>query len=231
MSYKHRRKRSKNSKTASINGGYSKSVKSQSHKHHSKPLCLSCGLSSESYIELCHMCYYGGNGNTEDRMRFEEQQEKEDRAAKRNLNKKKLCQAKLNRYDLEERSEWLSDDVVIIDDKFKVTSDTENEYEPKMYVEVIYSEDKKSKKYHMKDFRQFVDVFLNNEKIECNINASFITKKRGISSRKKIVHHIWTGSDTACHMASTGGLDVKKYKASDPSNGGTVCKLCTQTKN
>lgn len=231
MAYGHGRKFSKNSKIASANGGYRKPNNKESHKHHSKPLCTSCGLSSESYIELCQMCYYNGNGNTEDRMEFEEQQEKEDRAAKRNLNKKKLCQAKLNRYDLSERSEWLSDDIVIVDGKFKVTSDTENEYEPKMYVEVIYSEDKKSKKYHMKDFRQFVDVFLDNKNKEYNLDASFITKKRGINSRKKIVHHIWTGSDTACHMASTGGLDIKKYKASDPSNGGTVCKLCTQTKN
>ena len=35
--------------------------------------------------------------------------------------------------------------------------------------------------------------------------------KRGTKAGKKRVAHIWTGEDTACRMASTGGLNLSKY--------------------
>ena len=42
----------------------------------------------------------------------------------------------------------------------------------------------------------------------------------------KSVAHIWTGSDTACRMYSTGGLNPKKYKLSKESYDLKICTMC-----
>lgn len=38
--------------------------------------------------------------------------------------------------------------------------------------------------------------------------------------------HIWTGSDTLCRMASTGGLSLKSYRPLEELDGQQVCQLC-----
>lgn len=46
-----------------------------------------------------------------------------------------------------------------------------------------------------------------------------------VRRRKPKVAHIWTGEDTRCRMASTGGLDPANYSVvSDP--GLPVCAMC-----
>ena len=38
--------------------------------------------------------------------------------------------------------------------------------------------------------------------------------------------HLWDGIDTVCHMASTGGLNLKKYGLSDDPCGHEICFMC-----
>jgi len=38
--------------------------------------------------------------------------------------------------------------------------------------------------------------------------------------------HIWLGLDTACKMASTGGLKLSRYKVTDLTYGYEICKMC-----
>lgn len=38
--------------------------------------------------------------------------------------------------------------------------------------------------------------------------------------------HYWNGQDTACRMASTGGLTPRKYVVRDSSNGRPICQMC-----
>ena len=56
--------------------------------------------------------------------------------------------------------------------------------------------------------------------------VGYIAKKKIPQNRAKWKHHIWDGEDTLCRMASTEGLNVKKYQSSDPSQGGSICKIC-----
>ncbi len=38
--------------------------------------------------------------------------------------------------------------------------------------------------------------------------------------------HIWTGTDTACHMASTGGLKMSKYSIRHNRGSHGICRMC-----
>jgi hypothetical protein len=38
--------------------------------------------------------------------------------------------------------------------------------------------------------------------------------------------HIWIGSDTACRMASTGGLNIRRYTIADTRGSRDVCFMC-----
>jgi len=38
--------------------------------------------------------------------------------------------------------------------------------------------------------------------------------------------HIWDGEDTACRMASTGGLIRSKYAVWDSTCGFEICQMC-----
>lgn len=38
--------------------------------------------------------------------------------------------------------------------------------------------------------------------------------------------HVWLGEDTACRMASTGGLNLKKYVKGNCPGSRTICKMC-----
>lgn len=46
--------------------------------------------------------------------------------------------------------------------------------------------------------------------------------------RKGTVAHYWTGADTACSMASTGGLNVKLYTVLRETSL-PVCQMCLAT--
>ena len=56
--------------------------------------------------------------------------------------------------------------------------------------------------------------------------VGYIAKKKIPQNRAKWKHHIWDGEATLCRMASTEGLNVKKYQSSDPAQGGSICKIC-----
>ena len=47
-------------------------------------------------------------------------------------------------------------------------------------------------------------------------------KRRG----KGRVVHVWEGTDTACRMASTGGLNLNKYVVTDRMDGLVFCTMC-----
>ena len=38
--------------------------------------------------------------------------------------------------------------------------------------------------------------------------------------------HVWTGFDTACRMASSGGLRLSKYMLIQGTGGRLICKNC-----
>jgi hypothetical protein len=38
--------------------------------------------------------------------------------------------------------------------------------------------------------------------------------------------HLWNGIDTACHMASTGGLSLKRYEVHTDRRGRSICRMC-----
>tara|TARA_B100000902_G_C26888800_1_gene706272 strand:- start:389 stop:625 length:237 start_codon:yes stop_codon:yes gene_type:complete len=56
--------------------------------------------------------------------------------------------------------------------------------------------------------------------------VGYIAKKKIPQNKAKWKHHMWDGEDTLCRLASTGGLNIKRYESSDPSQGGSVCKMC-----
>ncbi len=45
-------------------------------------------------------------------------------------------------------------------------------------------------------------------------------------SRKKTAIHLWTGEDTLCRMASTGGLDLERYVIVSDDCGRNSCHMC-----
>ncbi len=40
--------------------------------------------------------------------------------------------------------------------------------------------------------------------------------------------HLWNGSDTACRMASTGGLRMSEYAVVEDKEGRQICSICEQ---
>ena len=49
-----------------------------------------------------------------------------------------------------------------------------------------------------------------------------------VPKRKKGKAHVWTGEDTQCRMASTGGLSMSRYDlAVELPEGVEVCSLCS----
>jgi hypothetical protein len=49
---------------------------------------------------------------------------------------------------------------------------------------------------------------------------------RLIRKHKPRVAHIWLGSDTACRMASTGGLNRRKYEIVSAAPRLPICTMC-----
>lgn len=43
--------------------------------------------------------------------------------------------------------------------------------------------------------------------------------------------HIWTGSDTACRLFSTGGLGKKNYHVGTSAGMRSMCKMCDDVSN
>ena len=55
----------------------------------------------------------------------------------------------------------------------------------------------------------------------------YLIRKKKAKSNDKIKSHIWQGKDTACRMASTGGLVMRYYEVTNflrDDNG--ICKNC-----
>ena len=44
--------------------------------------------------------------------------------------------------------------------------------------------------------------------------------------KKKSAAHIWTGSDTACRMYSTGGMVKRKQEVVSQPLGKPICQMC-----
>ncbi len=50
-----------------------------------------------------------------------------------------------------------------------------------------------------------------------------------IAKKKKGKAHYWTGTDTVCRLASTGGLDASRYFVSEAKHESrAVCHMCRQ---
>ena len=223
MAHGYGRRFSNNSKFAAANGGHVKRRKEKPEKHKTKPLCNSCGLSSESMVPLCQLCYYGGNGSSEDRIRFEHVQEVAEKEEAKESRRKGISKSKLKRYDLVDRTVWLEDNVILVDDKYRVTSNTDI---PELYVEAI-NNGKKSKKYFMKNFKQFVTTFLEGKRKTATFNSRYVTRKPSRhKKRKNPIYHIWTGKDTLCNRFASGEFTVDNFMASDSPDNGRVCKTC-----
>lgn len=45
-------------------------------------------------------------------------------------------------------------------------------------------------------------------------------------SQEKGVAHVWTGTDTACRMWSTGGLKKRRYDYRQSAEGKSICRNC-----
>jgi len=215
---------SNNSKFAAANGGHVKRRKEKPEKHETKPLCNSCGLSSESMVPLCQLCYYSGIGSSEERIRFEHVQEQTEKDRDRKSREKGISESKLKKCDLVDRTVWLEDNVILVDDKFRVTSNT---HIPELYVEVI-NNGKKSKKYFMKNFKQFVTTFLDGKRKNVTFNSPYVTKKPSTHKKKKKtpIYHIWTGKDTLCNRFASGEFVADNFIGSDSPDEGRVCKTC-----
>ena len=228
MAHGYGRRFSNNSKLAAANGGHVKRKKLKPKKHKTKPLCNSCGLSSESMVPLCQLCYYTGSGTSEDRIRFEHVQEKAEKDRDRKSREKGISESKLKRYDLIDRTVWLKDNIILVDNKFRVTS---NPHIPELYVEVI-NNGKQSKKYFMKNFKQFVTTFLEGKRKSVVFNSRYITRKpKKNKKRKNPVYHIWTGKDTLCNRFASGEFVADNFIGSDSPDEGRVCKTCLKLQN
>jgi len=55
---------------------------------------------------------------------------------------------------------------------------------------------------------------------------NYLIRKQG----KSKVAHLWNDRDTYCRMASTGGLNLKKYKIINYLNGYRICTMCNAVK-
>lgn len=52
--------------------------------------------------------------------------------------------------------------------------------------------------------------------------TAYLIRRRGQKQRA----HIWLGSDTACRMASTGGLKLARFEVTQDLNGKDLCQMC-----
>jgi hypothetical protein len=50
----------------------------------------------------------------------------------------------------------------------------------------------------------------------------WLIRNRGAKAKA----HIWTGVDTVCHMASTGGLNRSRYSVQDALGSRKICHMC-----
>lgn len=50
----------------------------------------------------------------------------------------------------------------------------------------------------------------------------YLIRKRG----EKVKAHYWDGMDTACRMASTGGLKMDGFAVTDSPMGKQICHMC-----
>ena len=69
------------------------------------------------------------------------------------------------------------------------------------------------------DTKRCLEVCLINTKREKNM---WLIRKTG----EKTKAHIWTGEDTACRMASTGGLKMHKYELRQDRGNHAICSMC-----
>lgn len=60
----------------------------------------------------------------------------------------------------------------------------------------------------------------NNARIE---HIEYLIRKKG----EKQIAHLWTGRDSFCRMAATGGLPMRKYRVvQELPSGFHICQLC-----
>jgi hypothetical protein len=55
----------------------------------------------------------------------------------------------------------------------------------------------------------------------------YLIKRNG----QRVTAHIWTGNDTLCTMASTGGLRLSRFEIHDSPNGRKICTMCANRAN
>lgn len=58
------------------------------------------------------------------------------------------------------------------------------------------------------------------------MTSKYLVNKR----RPKSAAHIWLGKDTACKLASTGGLQIERYTTEPTACGRKVCRMCEVNK-
>lgn len=56
------------------------------------------------------------------------------------------------------------------------------------------------------------------------LQATFLVPRRGAKKRA----HIWVGRDTLCRMASTGGLNPRRYAVQQHPDNRQLCFMCAQ---
>jgi len=57
-----------------------------------------------------------------------------------------------------------------------------------------------------------------------DVMAQWLIRKTG----SKVKAHIWNGRDTACRMASTGGLKLDRFEVRQDRGTHEVCHMCRQ---
>ncbi len=53
-----------------------------------------------------------------------------------------------------------------------------------------------------------------------------LTQQYLVRKRKAKAAHLWTGFDSMCRMASTGGLKMEKYDLRDDAGELPICHMC-----
>lgn len=86
--------------------------------------------------------------------------------------------------------------------------------------------------YEPKDYSEAHDRDLLLSDIESLTGAKSETPSGAYLMRRSgggKAHH-WTGSDTACRMASTGGLAMREYVVADHPEGRPICQMCAHVR-
>jgi hypothetical protein len=52
----------------------------------------------------------------------------------------------------------------------------------------------------------------------------WLMRKTGL----KVKAHVWNGKDTACRMASTGGLKMSRFEVCETPGTHEVCHMCAE---